>query len=60
MVGIPFVDKYVEQAALEILDKAAQSKTPFFIYDNFMKVHRPNMPAPEFIHKSLSKNKFAD
>ena len=25
---------------------------------NFMKVHQPNMPAPEFIHKSLSKSKF--
>ncbi len=60
MVGIPFVDKYVEQAALEFLDKAAQSKTPFFINVNFMKVHQPNMPAPEFVHKSLSKNKYAD
>ena len=27
---------------------------------NFMKVHQPNMPAPEFEHKSLSKSKFAD
>ena len=25
-----------------------------------MKVHQPNMPAPEFIHKSLSKSKYAD
>jgi arylsulfatase A-like enzyme len=27
---------------------------------NFMKVHQPNMPAPEFEGKSISKNKYAD
>ena len=27
---------------------------------NFMKVHQPNMPHPEFIHKSMSKSKYAD
>ena len=27
---------------------------------NFMKVHQPNMPAPEFEHKSISKSKYAD
>ena len=27
---------------------------------NFMKVHQPNMPHPDFIHKSLSKSKYAD
>lgn len=60
VVGIPFVDKYVEQAALEFLDKGAKGSKPFFLSVNFMKVHQPNLPAPEFIHKSLSKNKFAD
>jgi arylsulfatase len=25
-----------------------------------MKVHQPNMPAPEFIHKSMLKSKYAD
>ena len=25
-----------------------------------MKVHQPNMPAPEFEHKSMSKSKYAD
>ena len=25
-----------------------------------MKVHQPNLPAPEFIHKSPSKSKYAD
>jgi arylsulfatase A-like enzyme len=61
VVGIPFFDGYVEKAALEFLDKAAKDPSkPFFISVNFMKVHQPNMPAPEFEHKSLSKSKYAD
>jgi len=60
VVGIPFFDGYIEKAALEFLDKAAKSDKPFFINVNFMKVHQPNMPAPEFIHKSMSKSKYAD
>jgi len=60
VVGIPFFDGYIVQAALDYLDKAAKSKTPFFMNVNFMKVHQPNMPAPEFEHKSLSKSKYAD
>ena len=60
VVGIPFLDAYVEKAAIEFLDDAAKSDKPFFINVNFMKVHQPNLPAPEFEHKSLSKTKFAD
>lgn len=60
VVGIPFFDGYVEKAALEFLDEAAKSDQPFFINVNFMKVHQPNLPAPEFQHKSLSKSKYAD
>ena len=61
VVGIPFFDSYVEKAALEFLDTAAKDPSkPFFINVNFMKVHQPNMPAPEFEHKSLSKSKYAD
>ena len=61
VVGIPFFDGYVEKAALEFLDDAAKNpKQPFFINVNFMKVHQPNLPAPEFEHKSLSKSKYAD
>ncbi len=61
VVGIPFFDGYVEKAAIEFLDEAAKDKSkPFFINVNFMKVHQPNMPAPEFEHKSLSKSKYAD
>jgi len=60
VVGIPFFDEYVEKASLEYLDKAAKSGQPFFMSINFMKVHQPNMPHPDFQHKSLSKSKYAD
>lgn len=60
VVGIPFYDEYVEKASLEYLDKASNSGQPFFMSINFMKVHQPNMPHPDFTHKSLSKSKYAD
>jgi arylsulfatase len=61
IVGIPFLDQYVEQSGLNFLEDAAKHRDqPFFIHVNFMKVHQPNLPAPEFEHKSLSKSKFAD
>jgi len=61
VVGIPYFDSYVEKAAIEFLEDAAQNKgTPFYINVNFMKVHQPNLPAPEYKHKSLSKSKYAD
>jgi arylsulfatase len=61
VVGIPFFDGYVEKAALEFLEKAAKDPgKPFFINVNFMKVHQPNMPSPDYTHKSLSKSKYAD
>ncbi len=61
VVGIPFFDGYIEKAALEFLDDAAKDPDkPFFIHVNFMKVHQPNMPHPDFIHKSMSKSKYAD
>jgi arylsulfatase A-like enzyme len=61
VVGIPFLDKYVEQSGLSFLEDAAKNPDqPFFINVNFMKNHQPNMPAPEFEHKSMSKSKYAD
>ena len=61
VVGIPYFDGYVEKAAIEFLEDAAKNKgTPFFINVNFMKVHQPNMPAPEYQLKSMSKSKYAD
>jgi len=61
VVGIPYFDGYVEKAAIEFLEKAAKDKgKPFYINVNFMKVHQPNMPHPDYEHKSLSKSKYAD
>ena len=61
VVGIPFLDEYVEKSAIGFLDDAAKNKEkPFFIHLNFMKVHQPNLPAPEFEYKSLSKSKYGD
>ena len=60
VVGIPYLDAYVEKASLDYLDKAANSDKPFFMNINFMKVHQPNLPHPDFIGKSLSKSKYAD
>ena len=61
VVGIPYIDAYIEKAALEFLDDAAKTPDkPFFININWMKVHQPNLPHPDFIHKSMSKSKYAD
>jgi arylsulfatase len=60
VVGIPFFDGYVEKAAIDYLDRNASSREPIFMSINFMKVHQPNMPHPDYIHKSLSKSKYAD
>lgn len=60
VVGIPFLDEYIEKAASEYLDKAGNSGKPFFMSVNFMKVHQPNLPHPPFIHKSPAKTKYAD
>ncbi|MFO1128587.1 MAG: arylsulfatase [Rhodospirillales bacterium] len=60
VVGIPYLDAYVEKAGLEFLDEAAKSDKPFFINVNFMKNHQPNLPHPDFIGKSISKSKYAD
>ena len=58
LVGIPYLDEYVERAGMEFLDDAAKAGKPFFISINFMKVHQPNLPHPDFIDKSLSKTKY--
>jgi len=60
VVGIPFFDGYVEKAALEYLDANGKDDTPFYMSVNFMKVHQPNLPHPDYIGKSASKSKFAD
>ncbi|WP_340109044.1 arylsulfatase [Pikeienuella sp. HZG-20] len=61
VVGIPYLDAYVQETAYEFLEDAAKDKdTPFFINVNFMKNHQPNLPHPDFINSSISKSKYAD
>jgi arylsulfatase A-like enzyme len=60
VVGIPFFDGYIEKAATDYLDRNANSAQPIFMSINFMKVHQPNLPHPDYIHKSMSKSKYAD
>jgi len=60
VVGIPFLDEYIERASIDYLDRAAKAGGPFFMSVNFMKVHQPNLPHPDFIHRSPSKSKYAD
>jgi len=59
-VGIPFLDEYIEKASIDYLDRAAKKGQPFFMSINFMKVHQPNLPHPDYIHKSMAKSKYAD
>ena len=60
VVGIPFFDRYVEKASLDYLDQVGKSGKPFLMSINFMKVHQPNMPDPDYVGKSEAKTKFAD
>jgi arylsulfatase A-like enzyme len=60
VVGIPYFDGYVEQASIEFLEAAAEGDAPFFLNVNFMKMHQPSMPHPDFEGASISKSKFAD
>ncbi len=59
-VGIPFFDEYVEKASIDYLTSVAKSGKPFLMSVNFMKVHQPNLPHPDYIGKSMAKTKFAD
>ena len=60
LVGIPYLDEYIEKASLDYLGRAATAGKPFFMSINFMKVHQPNLPHPDFVHHSMSKSKYAD
>jgi arylsulfatase A-like enzyme len=60
VVGIPFVDEYIENASVDYLKRAYKAGTPFFAHVNFMKVHQPNLPHPDYKGKSLNKSKYGD
>jgi len=57
---IPTLDQTTEKYALEYIRKHAKGAKPFFMSVNFAKNHQPNLPAPEFKHKSKSKTPYAD
>ena len=59
VVGIPYIDEYIEKAAIDYLNNLPKGK-PFFMDVNFMKVHQPNMPHPDYIGKSMVKSKYGD
>jgi arylsulfatase A-like enzyme len=46
IVGIPFLDEYIEKAALEYLDRAAKSDQPFFMHESRFK-GRPTSPGED-------------
>jgi arylsulfatase len=61
VVGVPFLDEYIQASAIKFLEEAAQTPdTPFYISVNFMKLHQPNLPHPDFVGKSITKTKYAD
>lgn len=60
VVGIPYFDGYVEKASIDYLDTVKDTDEPFFMHINFMKMHQPSMPHPDFKHKSMAKSKYAD
>jgi arylsulfatase len=60
IVGIPYLDEYVEKAATDYLKDHAKSSAPFFMSVDFTKNHQPNMPHPDFINKSEVKSKYGD
>jgi len=57
---IPGLDGITEKYSLEYIRDHAKSDKPFFMSVNFAKNHQPNIPAPEFKHKSASKTAYAD
>jgi len=60
VVGVPFLDEYIERTSIDYLDRVAKAGGPFFMSVNFMKVYQPNLPHPDFVHHSPSKTKYAD
>lgn len=54
------VDNRVRSTAVEWIEKHANDDKPFFMYLNYMKVHQPNFPSPEWKGKSPGKHPYLD
>ena len=54
------VDTDMRKTAVQWLQDHAHDEQPFFMYLNFMKVHQPNFPSPEWKGKSPGRHPFLD
>jgi arylsulfatase len=54
------VDTLVQQTAVRWIHEHANDEKPFFMYLNFMKLHQPNFPAPEWKGKSPGLHPYLD
>lgn len=57
---LPTIDDQVRDTAIEWIRKHAGDANPFFMYVNFMKLHQPNFPAPEWKGKSPGMHPYLD
>ncbi|OEU77525.1 MAG: hypothetical protein BA872_06640 [Desulfobacterales bacterium C00003060] len=55
---IPILDVTSTKYALDYIRSHAKSDKPFFMSVNFAKHHQANLPAPEFVGKSMSKSNY--
>ena len=53
-------DTDMRDKAISWLGDHAKDEKPFFMYLNFMKVHNPNFPAPEWEGKSPGRHPYLD
>jgi arylsulfatase A-like enzyme len=54
------VDTEMQETAIKWLQDHAADENPFFMYLNFMKVHNPNFPSPEWQGKSPGRHPYLD
>ena len=54
------VDSEMRETAITWLQDHAHDEQPFFMYLNFMKVHNPNFPSPEWKGKSPGRHPYLD
>jgi arylsulfatase A-like enzyme len=54
------VDTEIKETAIGWLQDHANDEEPFFMYLNFMKVHNPNFPSPEWQGKSPGRHPYLD
>lgn len=53
-------DNEIRETAIEWITDHAKDDAPFFMYLNFMKVHQPTFPSPEWAGKSPGRHPYLD